>query len=254
LLKFATSPRPRHRKNPPARRPRGIPRWLLQTALLASLPCGGALAEPIDLAFGVTSATVLRGIALGEGGVDAHGTASYADSSGWRATVGATALHSKPSHRRWDTQLFWRLGYAHRLDDDWSVQLAHAHYAYPGSSRLRRYGHDELGATVALRDRLYLSVAGLRRTHYSPGGSRDSVAYDIVVRHALPSALTASAGLGRLDSRGSSFGYTYGHLGLGAQWGATQAQLSYIATDAAARQRFGDAAASRWTASLGWAF
>jgi uncharacterized protein (TIGR02001 family) len=248
------SSRSRHRRSTPAPRQCGARRLLLLTALLTSLPCVGTHAEPIDLSFGVASATVLRGIALGEGAVDAHAGASYAGPNGWRATLGATALHLKPSRQRWDGQLFWRLGYGHRLGDDWSVQLAHAHYAYPGSSLLRRYGHDELGATFAYRDLLYLSVAGLRRTHYRASGSRDSLAYDIVARCALPSALSASAGLGYLESRGSSFAYAYGHLGLGAQWGTTQAQVTYIATDSAAKQRFGDAAANRWTASLGWNF
>jgi uncharacterized protein (TIGR02001 family) len=223
-------------------------------ALLVGSACAGAQAEPIELAFGVTSATIVRGIAIGEGSVDAHGAASYADPSGWRATLGATALHAKPSHRRWDAQLFWRLGYAHRLDDDWSAQLAHVHYAYPWSTLLRRYAYDELGATIAYRDLLYLSIAGLRRAHYRNGNGRDSVAYDLVVRHPLPSALAVSAGLGVLATRGPSPAYVYGHLGLGAQWGATQAQLAYIATDAHARRRFGDAAANRWTASLDWSF
>jgi len=216
--------------------------------------CAGTRAEPIDLSFGIASATVLRGVALGEGSVDAHAAGTYADPSGWRATLGATALHSQPSHQRREAQLFWRLGYAHRLHGDWSAQLAHTRYAYPGSELLRRYGHDELGATLAYRDLLYLSVAGLRPTHATSNGNRNSVACDVVARLALPAALTASAGLGRLDTRGSSFAYAYGHLGLGAQWGATQAQLSYIATDSAAKRRFGDAASNRWTASLSWRF
>lgn len=248
------SPLLRHRRSSPAPRQCGARRLLLHAALLAGLPCAGTQAEPIDLSLGVASATVLRGIALGEGGVDAHATASYAHSSGWAATLGATALHAKPSYRRWDTQLFWRLGYARRLDDDWSVQLAHARYAYPGSALLRRYGHDELGATFAYRDLLYLSIAGLRRAQASADGNRNSATYDIVARHALPFALSASVGLGHLDSRGSSFAYTYGHLGLGAQWGSTLAQVTYIATDSAAKQRFGAAADNRWTASLGWNF
>lgn len=247
-----TSSRFPPRRTLPAWRRRGARRRLLLMALLVGLPCVGTHAEPIDLSFSVASATVLRGVVLGEGGVDAHAAASYSDSSGWRAALGATALHAKAARRRWDAQLFWRLGYARRVDDDWSVQLAHARYAYPGSALLRRYGREELGATLAYRDRLYLSIAGLRRAESSAGGSRDSVAYDIVARHALPSALEASAGIGYLEARGSSFAYAYGHLGLGAQWGATHAQLSYVATGSAAKQRFGAAAANRWTASLSW--
>ncbi len=226
--------------------------------LLAGWACAGARAEAVDLSFGVASATVLRGVALGEGGVDAHAAASYSHPSGWRAALGATALHSNAASRRWNAQLFWRLGYAHRLDDDWSVQLAHVRYAYRGSALLRYYGHDELGATLAYRDLLYLSIAGLRRTRSIPGERRDSIAYDVVASHALPGALSASAGIGQVQTSGSGFAYTYGHLGLGAQWGtqwaATRAQLSYIATSSAAKQRFSAAAADRWTASLGWDF
>ena len=235
-------------------------RHALPAALLAGVLCTVVQAEPIDLSFGVASATVQRGVALGEGGVDAHAAATYAHESGWRATLGATALHSKASPRQhWDAQWFWRLGYARRLDDAWSAQLVHAHYAYPGSERLRRYAHDELGATLAYRDLLYLSIAGLRRVHAGSSGNRDSVAYDLVARYPLPAALSVSAGLGRLETRGgSTYAYAYGHLGLGAQfdaqWGTTQAQLTYIATEPAAKRRFGDAASNRWTASLGWSF
>jgi uncharacterized protein (TIGR02001 family) len=235
-------------------RPQVLP--ALHAALLAALAGASARAEPIEWSFGVASATVLRGIALGEGGIDAHATAHYAHPNGWRATLGATALHSKASsRRRWEAQWFGRFGYAQRIDDDWSAQLAYARYAYPGSELLRRYGHDEFGATLAYRDLLYLSIAGLRRAHAGSSANRDSVAGDVVVRHALAAPWSADAGVGRLQTRGgSNYAYAYGHLGLGAQWGATQAQLTYIATDAGAKRRFGDAAANRWTASLGWRF
>ncbi len=225
-----------------------LPMALLSVALLGP----GAWAEPIEMSFGVASATVQRGIAIGVGGIDAHAAAHYAHPNGWRASLGATALHSRPSQRpQWDAQWFGRLGYAHRLDEDWSGQLAFARYAYSGSALLRRYAHDEVGATLAYRDLLYLSIAGLRRSH----GGNGSVAYDLVVRQTLPFALSASAGLGHLNSDGDvGYAYNYGHLGLGAQWGITQAQLSYIATSAAAKRRYGAAAANRWTASLDWRF
>jgi uncharacterized protein (TIGR02001 family) len=231
-------------------------RWLVLVLLQATMASGlaDARAEPVEFSFGVASATVLRGVALGEGGVDVHAAAQYAHPSGWRASLGVTALHSKVSRGpRWDAQWFGRLGYAHRLDDDWSAQLAGARYSYTGSDLLRDYAHDELGATLAYRDLLYVSIAGLRRSQAR--GGRHSVAYDLVVRQALPAALSASAGLGRLEGGGDpGYAYSYGHLGLGAQWGLTQAQLSYIATSATAKQRFGSAASNRWTASLEWHF
>jgi hypothetical protein len=57
-------------------RRRLVPR--LSVALLAGLLSPGARPQPIELSFGVASATVQRGIALGVGGVDAHATAHYA--------------------------------------------------------------------------------------------------------------------------------------------------------------------------------
>ena len=225
----------------------------LHLALLAGLPWDGVRAEPIDVTVGVASSTVLRGVAFGDGGVDAHAAATYIHPSGWRATLGVTALHSKLTRRYWDAQWFWRVGYARRLDDVWSAQLALARYTYSGST-LRRYGYDELGTTLAYRDLLYLSIAGLRRGD-GQAATRSSVAYDLVARHALPAPLALSAGVGRLDSRGrSNDSYAYGHLGLDALWGTTQARLTYIATDAAAKRRFGEAAANRWITTLGWNF
>jgi hypothetical protein len=244
-----------HLRHPPPRRWRAILRRMLCVSLLATGAASGTNAEPIDLSFGAASATVQRGVTLGEGGIDVHIAVSWAGASGWRAALGATVLHARAAPAHWNSQLFGRLGYAHRLDEDWSAQAAFTRYAYRGSAALRRYAHDELGATLAYRDLLYLSVSGLRTT----GGSnraegRHSAAYDLVARHALPAELTASAGIGRHTTRGTGFGYTYGHLGLGRPWGVAQAQLSYVATDAKAKERFGSAAADRWTLGLGWEF
>lgn len=224
-------------------------RWacLLGTAVL-SCPVVGR-AEPVELSFGMASATVVRGVAFGEGAFDAHAVASLSGRSGWRATAGVTALHVKAEPGCWDAQLFWRLGYARRLDDDWSAQAVLASYSYPGSPRLRSYARHDITATLAWRDRLYLTITG-QRSDESPG--RSSTAGDIVARHALPGTLSASAGLGRLhDPR---FAYSYGHLALDRRWGDAQIQLAYIATDSAAKANLGTAAANRWTASLGWDF
>ena len=137
----------------------------------------------------------------------------------WRASLGVAALHSQSSQRRrWDAQWFGRLGYAHRLDGDWSAQLALTRYAYPGAALLRPYAQDELGATLAWRDLAYLSIAGLRRSNVQgSGGGRDSVAYDFVLRQALPATLSFSAGLGHFETRGvQGHAYTHGSVALGA--------------------------------------
>lgn len=225
--------------------PQPLGRWgcLLGAALLAS-PLNGR-AEPVELSFGVASATVVRGVAFGEGAFDAHAVASLSGRSGWRATAGVTALHAKAEPGRWDAQLFWRLGCARRLDDDWSAQTVLASYTYPGSPRLRSYARHDITATLAWRDRLYLTISGHR-----PDGSagRRSTAGDIVARHALPGSLSASAGLGRLHE--PRFAYSYGHLALDRRWGAAQLQLAYIATDADAKANLGPAAANRWTPAV----
>jgi hypothetical protein len=222
------------------------------TAAVSAGWCGTLHADEVDLSLGLSSGSVLRGVVLGD--LTARSAASYNHASGWLGSVGVAALQSPARHHQWDAQLSLKFGHARVLGADWAWQSAYTHHAYPGSQRLRRYAHHELAATLAYRDVLYLSLAGLRSAHVSSGESRDSVAWEVVGNHPFASGWSATAGIGYRDALQSSSHHAYGHGGVSVRWGRTQADLLYLATDAAAKRRLGSAAANRWVGSLAWRF
>jgi hypothetical protein len=213
--------------------------------------CGAVCADETDVSLGLASSTVLRGVVLGD--VTARSTVSHRTATGWLGSLGLAALQSPTRHETWDAQLSLKFGYARVLGADWAWQAAYTHHAYPGSERLRSYAHHELATTLAFRDSLYLSVAGLRNVH-TFGQSRTSLAYEIVASHPLHSGLSATAGIGYRDSLHASSDHAYGHAGVSVRWGSAQADLLYIVADDAARRRLGAAAARRWVGNLTWHF
>jgi hypothetical protein len=225
---------------------------LLLAAAWSAGWCGAVRADEVDLSLGLASSTVLRGVTLGD--LTARSMVSYSSASGWLTSLGVAALQSRAQHDKWDAQLSPRFGYARVLGADWAWQSAYTHYAYPGSERLKRYAHHELAATLAYRDLLYLSIAGLRNAHVNSGEGRTSVAYEIVASHPLPYGLSATAGIGYRDALHASSEYAYGHGGISVRWGSAQADLLYIVTDTAVKRYVGSAAANRWVGNLTWRF
>jgi hypothetical protein len=214
--------------------------------------CGTVRADEVDLSLGLASSTVLRGVALGD--LTARSTASYSHASGWLVSLGVAALQSRTRHDQWNAQVSPRFGYTRVLDGDWTWQSAYAYHAYPGSALLKRYEHHELGATLAYRDLLVLSLAGLRSARPTSGEGRTSMAYEIVASHPLPAGFSATAGIGYRDALHASADHAYGHGGLSFRWRRAQADLLYIFTDEAAKRRLGSAADNRWVGSLSWRF
>lgn len=234
------------------RRERCDCRWMVLFAAAASVVwCGAVRADEVDLSLGLASSTVLRGVVLGE--LTARSMASYSTAAGWLTSLGVAALQSPARHEKWDAQLSLKFGHARVLGADWAWQSAYTYHAYPGSERLRPYAHHELATTLAYRDLLYLSLAGLRNVH-TYGERRTSVAYEIVANHPLQSGLSATAGIGYRAALHANYDYAYGHAGIGARWRGAQADLLYIATDSAAKRRLGSVAANQWTGSLAWQF
>jgi len=227
-------------------------RSMVLCATAASLGCCGAVhADEADLSLGLASSTVLRGVVLGE--LTARSTASYRTAAGWLTSLGVAALQSPARYDKWDAQLSLKFGHARVLNADWAWQAAYTHHAYPASERLRSYAHHELGTTLAYRDSLYLSLAGLRNVH-TFGESHTSVAYEVVASHPLHSGLSATAGIGYRDTLHAGSDHAYGHAGISVRWAGAQADLLYIAADHAARRRLGAAAARRWVGGLTWQF
>jgi hypothetical protein len=195
---------------------------------------------------------LLRGVVLGD--LTARSVASYSSSSGWLASLGLAAMQSPMRHEKWDAQLVVKLGYARVLGPDWAWQAAYTNYSYPGVERLRRYAHHELGATLAYRDVLYLSLAALRSTGAASDENRTSVVYEVVASQPLSPGLSATAGIGYRDAVDGGSDHAYGHAGLSMRIGRAQADVLYMATDAAAKRRLGSAAVDRWVAGVTWRF
>ena len=146
------------------RRELGDCRWMVWFAAAASVGwCGAVRADEVDLSLGLASSTVLRGVVLGD--LTARSMASYSTGAGWLTSLGVAALQSPARHEKWDAQVSLKVRPHPCPRRRLGWQSAYTHYAYPGSERLRRYAHHELAATLAYRDLLYLSVAGLRRAH-----------------------------------------------------------------------------------------
>lgn len=221
----------------------------------AALALSGARAQEVDATVGASSALLVRGVALGNAKPVLQAGVSVDSADGWLAGIGVATL--RPStDQGWTTQLYARAGWAFRLDDDWSAQLAATHYAYPFDDYLRSFDRDEFASTLAWRDRVVGSVTALRQTTASPNGHRSGWAADLVLRQPLGRLAGASfaltAGIGHQDQqRRAGFSYDYGHLGLSGRIGSrVQYELSRVVTDHRAREWFGAAADSRWVGSL----
>jgi hypothetical protein len=219
---------------------------------LQALCSAAAFADQTDFTLGIASSMVLRGVAVADGGFTAQAAATHAVSSGWLAGFGAAALRSD-AREAWDAQYFWKVGRARPLDADWSAQVAYIRYVF-SPAHGRGYRHDELSATLAWRDQVYVSVAGLRSPGAASAPDRRSVAADLVVRQPLHGPWAASAGIGGLHMRHADFSYAYGHAGVGLRLGSVHVDLSYLVTGAAAKARYGRAAENRWIGSLTWTF
>jgi uncharacterized protein (TIGR02001 family) len=232
--------------------------WRLAATAVAVLSLNAAQAQDIDGTLGASSALLVRGVALGNGKPALQAGVSLDTADGWIAGLGVATL--RPSaDEGWTTQLHARFGHAFRVDDDWSAQLAATHYAYPFDGYLRAFERDEFGATFAWRDRVFGSVTALRQARVSPTGHRSGWAADLVLHEPLgrvgPVSFALAAGLGHQDlQRRAGFSYDYGHLGLSGRAGDLQFELSRIASDSRARERFGAAAEPRWVASVAVGF
>jgi uncharacterized protein (TIGR02001 family) len=232
--------------------------WRVATMAVAVLSFTAAQAQDIDTTLGASSALLVRGVALGNAKPTLQAGVSVDTADGWLAGLGVATLRPA-ADEGWTTQLHARFGHAFRLGDDWSAQLTATHYAYPFDDYLRAFERDEFGATLVWRDRLFGTVTALRQAHVSPTGHRSGWAADLVLREPLgrvgPVSFALAAGVGHQDlQRRAGFSYDYGHLGLSGRVGDLQFDLSRIASDHQARERFGTAAEPRWVASVAVAF
>ncbi|MBX6421384.1 MAG: hypothetical protein IRZ06_10345 [Nevskia sp.] len=229
--------------------------WPLAAALL--LP--SAWAGGVGGSLGATSDYVFRGISLSDHQPAGQGDVHYRADAGW--FVGLAAASVKRGRGQDVTaELNPYLGFAWALDSDWSARLAYVHYAYPFNAPHRLYDYDELGGTLAWRDRAFLTVAaspdtGVETTRGTAAG-RAALAYNLGVHQPLPGAFSVNAGVGYYDLRWAiGTGYVYWNAGFGYDRGRLHLDASYIGTNAVARRLYYDElAVNRWVVSLLWHF
>jgi uncharacterized protein (TIGR02001 family) len=248
-------PAKQHLRSPASGGRRLLRSLLVQSSIvLSAFGATGARAGDWDLAAGMVSDVLVRGVALNNHAIVPHASVDYYDARGW--FVGLSADLVQPDEYYPESgQLLARAGYAWSPVQDWSVQLGYLHYAYPASSYLRNYAYDEFSASLAWRDTLALTVSASPDTQFGWTRSEPSAAMDLTARYPLSGHLSAVGGIGYRDlHRLFETGYTYGNAGIELRFGHVIAGLAYVATSSEAKRLFGNNAADRWAGSVIWHF
>jgi len=232
--------------------------WALAAALWPLTPAG---AQQRNLYVGIATGLVQRGIVREPDAPTWLAGLDVYPAEGWRVGLAAGMLRAARRSGQ-SLQLTGQLSYDWALTTDWRGQLGLQHYEYPLDPQPARLRYDALGAALAYRDLLSLSISAspnARAAYAYPfqnedgHGGRGTLAYDLAAHWPLRPRLFADAGVGYQDLRRlMGDGYAYGHLGASLLWGDAQLALAYVATDARAKRLFPTYADNRWVFSLVW--
>jgi len=151
-----------------------------------------------------------------------------------------------------------------QLTADWTLQSAISRHEYPGDARARSYTRTDASLLLAWQGRVFLSLAVSPDTSgYDPAGGEGrrgrTETIEFGLHQRLVGRLALDAGIGYFDQRAlrdwGYGGYAYGSVGLGWGVGPVQASLTYIGSQAAARDlAWPSRAGPRWVAALLWNF
>jgi hypothetical protein len=224
---------------------------LLLTAALAATGAASASAQTLDTGVnvGISSAWLMRGISLTQGGTtpvfvgaDAYST------SGW--SVGGLVAHLQTGDGKQTNALNARTGYEYTFDGRWTLLAQLRHLSYPESDVLRAWCYNEVGASLADTDRWVLSWSA--ETRRGPGCNQHfgpiivSRSIELNGRYPLDGGFHLGAGMGR-RMYGGGLGYLYGQAGGGwAGWGGVKLLLDHVWVSPEARDIYGDIARNRW--------
>jgi uncharacterized protein (TIGR02001 family) len=205
---------------------------------------------------GVASDDVFRGVTQSDGQPSAQG-GLHATVGPWFGGVSVEGIRRDDA--RAGAELIGYLGVQQQLADDWSGRVTLRHYDYPGLRFRSRYNYDELGLSLAWRERIMLTVIAspdsYARDYLGNYGSGKAFCYELVGRQSLPAGFGAIAGLGYYDLRQQiGTGYAYWSAGVEHRWRSFAFDLRYVGTDATARDRFEDDAGNRVVLSAFWLF
>jgi uncharacterized protein (TIGR02001 family) len=171
----------------------------------------------------------------------------------WASSLQTTRRNNARAELNFYAGARWRLG------TQSSFALSTRHYEYLGQTTQPRYEYDELVATWAYSDRLFLTTAwspnmrNYNSAYYTARCCR-SMSYEIEAHQPWIWGTALSAGLGYADLTRTS-GYVFWNGGIARMLGDVRLDLSYIGTDSRGVDFFGDTVAgSRWAASVLWSF
>jgi uncharacterized protein (TIGR02001 family) len=223
-----------------------------------TVPFSTALAQEWDVAFGASTDSSFRGISQNGGNPSLQGNVAYYGPGGWFMGLAASTVEPKPGYLN-AGQLIASAGWTLAEGDIASTRIELTHHAYPWSGSRAVSAYDEVVATLALRNVLFLSVGASPNTSFSSLGEAmrkgATFSYDATLRWPLVDRFTLDAGIGYEDlHRLFRKGYVYGNAGVTLQAGKLQIDVSYIVTNRTAKSLFTDAASNRWVGNASWHF
>jgi uncharacterized protein (TIGR02001 family) len=209
----------------------------------------------------VTSDYIYHGLSQSDGDPALQGDIHYRSESGgataenfiglWGSTIGRAATGGRYELNAYAGRTFL-------IDSDSSATAKYVHYAYPDSRGTPHYDYDELSATWAYQDRLFVTVAWTPDTaHYSERAVAlccRVLSYDVAVHQSLGHAFTVSAALGYDELSGLS-GYAYWNAGVAYAVGAFQLEVAYFGLQPREEYVYGDMlAGSHVVGTVVWRF
>jgi uncharacterized protein (TIGR02001 family) len=209
-------------------------------------------------AVGVATTYFYRGIALSGNSASLQADVHYSADTGWFGGAGASTIRLNPE-RNETAEIDAYVGRDWSFTPSWNARLTATHYQHPDTGLENEYNYDELMATLAYRDVLYLSASALPDLSFQStrgyASNKPAFAYDATVNRPLWRMISARGGLGYFDvHRLFGVGYVYGNGGLAADFGSMHVDVSYIFTNASAKGLYPVAARNRWTADILWHF
>ena len=199
---------------------------------------------------GIGSAEVFRGVKETEDGLAVTGLLQYDAASGLYAAVWAGRTEFPYSGQGSDVEVDYIVGLGHALTPDISLDTSIIHYSYPTSDL--DYDWTEWYSSARLFDQWTVSV-GIARDWL--GVSKTTRVVELSYRRSLPYGIVFDATGGYRDvSAVVGEDYSYYDFGLSRALRRVQLRVSLVTSDSAARQIFGDSAATRWVGTVTWAF
>ena len=232
------------------------------STLLAAAMSAAAQAAPPQWGGSLTLSSnhLLRGVSRSSNDPALSAQVQVQSLDGWLASLWVSS--SRPRVQDSTTLEFaGTLGYARRIDQDWTLVGSYTHYEKPWGFRPGFYRYDEFTADLHWRESLLLSVSyspDLSRyaPAYGPVWNRNAWTYEATWQQELRPHLRAWAGAGYYDlSDLYDDGYWYGSVGLGWRQGRWQLDASYVIPDhTATRLSYPGAARRRVLAALSVSF